>query len=138
MITDDKMQNIGEALRENCTLKKLILTGNMICDIGAIEIGNLLKINNVLEVLYLSYNNIGNSGAEHIAIGLENNSALKYLYLSYNNIEGTGIEAIVKAVSEKNKALAKINLKGNAIDQELKMKLKSVFNSSSRIIKYFL
>ena len=84
-IRDEDLQNIGEALKANKTLKVLSLHHNNITDVQSI--GEGLKTNNTLTTLNLDHNNItDDSGIQSIIDVLKTNNTLKYLFLGNNQL----------------------------------------------------
>merc|ERR1712167_392475 len=77
-IHDEDLQNIGEALKANNTLRSLRLEYNNITDVQSI--GEGLKTNNTLTFLDLNNNNItDDSGIQSIIGVLKTNNTLWYL-----------------------------------------------------------
>merc|ERR1712167_197412 len=91
-IRDEDLQNIGEALKTNNTLKELNLGGNNITDVQSI--GEGLKTNKTLTYLHLNSNNI--TDVQSIGEGLKTNNTLTYLTLHGNNI--TDVQCIGEAL----------------------------------------
>jgi len=77
-------KKIGEALKSNSNLKKLILKGLEIDDQGVTAIADALSVNKGLNLLVLEKNKIGSTGAEAIANGLKQNTTLTELNLLGN------------------------------------------------------
>jgi len=77
-------KRIGEALKTNSNLKKLILKGLEIDDQGVSSIADALSVNKGLNLLVLEKNKIGSAGAEAIANGLKQNTTLTELNLLSN------------------------------------------------------
>ncbi len=76
-LTDEDALAIGELLKTNNTLKKLVLYNNNITDVQSI--GDALKTNNTLKNLVLFNNNI--TDVQSIGEGLKTNNTLMFLVL---------------------------------------------------------
>jgi Ran GTPase-activating protein (RanGAP) involved in mRNA processing and transport len=84
MKTREFTKKIGDALKTNTNLKKLILKGLEIDDAAASSIADGLAANKSLEILVLEKNKIGSAGAEAIANALKSNATLTELNLLSN------------------------------------------------------
>lgn len=74
------------------------MPGNKIGDVGAQALGEALKENLSLKELFLYKNQIGDIGAQSIADGLKNHPAILSLdILLWNNIGSTGDSALNEA-----------------------------------------
>lgn len=88
-IGDDEAASLAVALKDNVTLRELILSCNEIGKAGAEALAVMLKDNNTIERLDLAYNQIGADGANAILSSLKHNNTLKTL-----NFFCSGAEAL--------------------------------------------
>lgn len=100
---------IADSLRENKTIKSLLLGTDGIGDAGAEKIAELIKHNQTLETIYLGCNDIRAKGAEALAAAIEENQSVKGLWLKRNPI-GTGGAQKLAQILKKNTALKVLDL----------------------------
>jgi len=81
----ESMATLVEALRENNSVKTLVLRQCGLNDAAASEIGGLLEKNQVIEELDLEHNNISSSGAIAIANGLIKNHGIRQLNMLHQH-----------------------------------------------------
>lgn len=81
----ESMATLVGALRENSSVKTLVLRQCGLNDAAAAEIGELLAQNHVIEELDLEHNNISSSGAIAIANGLIKNQGIRQLNMLHQN-----------------------------------------------------
>lgn len=84
-ISEQNMLQLSKSLTPNITLKKLILSGNSIGDLGTRSLVSYLKENKTLTDLDISDNGIGEIGLMSIADSLTVNRTLKTLVLGGNS-----------------------------------------------------
>ena len=95
-----------------CTLKKLILCSNMLCDQGCAVVVRALSQNSSLEFLKLTANAAENAAGQAIGSMLEKNSVLQHLILSYNHLRGNGAKRLGHGLA-KNKTLKTLDVQWN-------------------------
>ena len=71
---------LGEALKVNAVLNKLLLTDNSIGPAGATALADALKVNAVMTNLIIGQNKIGDVGATALGDALKVNAVLTELY----------------------------------------------------------
>eukprot|EP00435_Cladocopium_sp_Y103_P001858 s1232_g1.t1 len=140
-IGDDGGQALGDGLKSNGSLQKLVLEDNSIGAAGAEAPGpggaaveprggvpalaDGLKSNGSLKDLWLAENSIGDAGelllllqnlAESVALadGLKSNGSLEFLGLGRNSIGAAGAEALADGL-KSNGSLKELYLGGNSI-----------------------
>ena len=79
-IGDEGTRQIGNALKVNHGLKKLVLSDNEITE--AKEVADSLKVNVTLKVLFISMNKLNNKQALYFVDGLLQNRNLTFIDLS--------------------------------------------------------
>eukprot|EP00727_Mastigamoeba_balamuthi_P008796 m51a1_g4539 putative nod3 protein (333) ;mRNA; f:43200-44697 len=93
---------IAEALRQNCTLKRLVLQGSDIGFVGAGRIAEALARNSSLTALSLRDGRIEDEGAVRVAEALKSNTSLQYLGLEDNRVGDAGAARLAEALSVNN------------------------------------
>jgi len=101
---------LGQGLKHNTVLTKLVPKFNQIKDLGGIAIGDALKTNETLKELDLRYCEIGREGDEALGQGLKGNTVLTKLNLSHNLILDVGAIAIYE-VLWTNETLEELDLR---------------------------
>ena len=131
----NKMDCIGNMLRQNFTLKILNIGSNYIYDSDITKIFDALMDNNSLQKINICWNRISNVGAKKIANVLTTNSSLEYVDLLNNNIR-TPCGEIFNAMLKTNTTLTEI--RGIKVDEEklernrqLKSHLKRIKSASN-------
>lgn len=81
----ESMATLVEALRNNSSVKTLVLKQCGLNDGAAAELGSLLAQNQVIEELDLEHNNISSSGAIAIANGLIKNHGIRQLNMLHQH-----------------------------------------------------
>mmetsp|Transcript_51224 Transcript_51224/g.101765 ORF Transcript_51224/g.101765 Transcript_51224/m.101765 type:complete len:294 (-) Transcript_51224:178-1059(-) len=81
----ESMASLVEALRDNNSVKTLVLRQCELNDAAAAEIGTLITQNQVIEELDLEHNNISSSGAIAIADGLIKNHSIRQLNMLHQH-----------------------------------------------------
>lgn len=119
ILDDNKIGNTGaralsEALRINTTMKELSLFNNGIDDRGMIPLGDALRQNNTLRRINLVKNEIGNNGARALSETLRYNTAIYRINLGDNKIGDEGAAA-VSAALRRNHTLQVFYLNNNQI-----------------------
>eukprot|EP01080_Neovahlkampfia_damariscottae_P010409 gene10409-2938_t len=115
MKNSNGVKNLFEMLKENYTIKEILLRGNRI-DCNQCEfISDYLINNETLKVLNLSSNEIGSIGCKIIFDSLKKNHTLEYLDLRFNSIDCNACESISMGLME-NKNLKELDLCGNQIE----------------------
>ena len=111
------------ALQVNSTLKKLDISGNEICDNGAIALSKYLECSTSLRELDVSGNNITYKGANAIAEALKGNKTLQKLDISGNRISDDVIITFSESLKynttlmELSISRTNITTKGNCVLQ---------------------
>lgn len=118
-IDDKGAKMIGTFLRDNVTLKRLILNGNHTigCE-GVKEIAISLCHNSSLEHLGLRSCGIGKKGAERFAMTLNRNSTLKGLDLCGNTEVGDDAVELISRGLKENRSLLELNLSSCGLGDE--------------------
>mmetsp|Transcript_5862 Transcript_5862/g.10003 ORF Transcript_5862/g.10003 Transcript_5862/m.10003 type:complete len:122 (+) Transcript_5862:45-410(+) len=75
-VTDDRFEQLIEALKVNTTLTEIDFGENELGDEGAKYIGDVLKVNTTLKSILLYHNEIGDAGVSYIAEALKLNNTL--------------------------------------------------------------
>lgn len=120
---------IGEFLKGNSTLKKLILDGNRINDIGSNYLMKGLIENKSLEYLSLKDNIIRREGTLKICKALSKNNTLRELYLQNNDIGKGGVDYILKLLkSRKSDYYLKLIINYESTDIQTNEKLIEIKN----------
>ena len=113
ILKDEGAESIAEALKENKTLKKLVLTCDM-SDEGAESIAEALKENKTLTSLDLLGGFIEAKGANKIAEALKENTSLTSLVLKYSHMISNPDDSFdCHDALKKNKTLTSLTLIGN-------------------------
>ena len=102
---------------EDCKLKSINVSWNMIRLDGAIAMAKSLSLNHSLTHLDISYNSFGHDGGLALGDAIIDNRNLKTLLLSNNGIDSTACFTICIGVIE-NLALTRLSLNGNPIGEQ--------------------
>lgn len=108
---------LGVLFRPTMMVNTLVLTNNIIGDVGAEELLTVLQSNSTLTMLALEKNNIGNVGAKSIRDLLLANTTLTDIDLSGNNIGNEGLKELMSAF-KTNTTLKNLFLNENSIDDK--------------------
>ncbi|XP_019388251.1 PREDICTED: leucine-rich repeat-containing protein 34 isoform X1 [Crocodylus porosus] len=123
------VEQLCEALYENCSLKYLDLSCNKITRDGVKFLGELLKRNQTLEILDLHSNRIEDDGAIYLSEALAlYNGTLQALAVVSNNISGKGLVALSDAL-KTNTVLSYIYIWGNKFDEATCMAFSDVLKT---------
>ncbi|CAF1381266.1 unnamed protein product [Adineta steineri] len=101
-IEDDAFQQLAHALKFNETLTTLVLGKNDIEVEEVKQLADALKYNTTLNMLVLSTNNIGDDGAQFLSDALRHNNVLTTLGLSNNEIKAEGADHLGNALRENH------------------------------------
>ena len=113
-ISDEGVEAVAKALKDNSVLQELDLRSNNISDEGVEALADAMKLNSVLQESDLRSNNTSAEGAKAMAEALKVNLILWALALRSNNISDEGVEALAEAL-EVNSALQNLDLRSNKI-----------------------
>ena len=91
VLSTDDVESIGVCLKHNKTLQELHMWDTQITDSGALVIAEAIKVNTTLLVLNISQNEITDVGILAISDSLKYNKQLKELYINHNNFTRNGI-----------------------------------------------
>ncbi|MDF1827448.1 MAG: hypothetical protein P1U39_04135 [Legionellaceae bacterium] len=108
-ISNEDVEHLAAALKENTTLTSLNLRNNQIGAEGVEHLAAALKENTTLTSLDLELNFISAEGAEHLAAALKENTTLTSLNLGNNQIGAEGAEHLAAAL-KKNTTLTSLDL----------------------------
>ena len=103
----------GKGLRENITLKKLVLHGCGFTSRGAED----LSIMSAQEDLDIGWNAIGDQGMAHLAESFKKIKTLKCLDTSHCGLTSRGAEDLSKALAQ-NSSLERLRIEQNAIGDQ--------------------
>ncbi|XP_068109209.1 NACHT, LRR and PYD domains-containing protein 3-like [Hyperolius riggenbachi] len=97
-LTDDSCPHLASAIKNNRTLKRLVLTGNTL---GGPQFSDLMEAlpTSQIEELHLGYNNLTDSMCPHLASGVRDNQTLRRLILSPNHLEGPHFSDLMTALT---------------------------------------
>lgn len=124
--------SLSSSLENNMVLTKLILSKNVISDRGCIGIAEMLKVNTSLTYLALDRNQIGNEGIIAIGRALQiDNITLRFLWLNDNfNVTDIGVSIFIETFRQ-NTALFSVNLKNNNISENIKLAILQEIEASN-------
>lgn len=94
------------------------LSGNKICNIGAVELGIGLASNDSLLSLNLRLNTIGDEGGKGLVSGLTENTTLRQLNLSANKLGSSSALAFAQSLESKESNLESLILTSNDFTEE--------------------
>jgi Ran GTPase-activating protein (RanGAP) involved in mRNA processing and transport len=127
-VTDDGRldlckQNLGvdgaaiivNALKNNPSVKHLLLGTNKIGNEGAKALTDVIQQNTALETLYLGCNNIESEGAIAICAALEENKDIKSLWFKRNPIGKESVPALIQLL-KKNKNIRTLDLVNTCLE----------------------
>ncbi|XP_078257239.1 leucine-rich repeat-containing protein 45 [Rhinoraja longicauda] len=123
---------LGKLLRQNKSLKRLILEWNAI---GMWEegFGNFcegVKATKHLKHVDLRNNQINHQGAGELALALRHNDTLEELDLRWNNVGLIGGRALLSAL-QQNKSLVRLELAGNNIPSDVLKAIEQAIDHTS-------
>ncbi|XP_040189669.1 NACHT, LRR and PYD domains-containing protein 3-like isoform X2 [Rana temporaria] len=97
-LTDSSCPHLASGIRNNQTLRTLILSGN---NLGGPHFSDLMEAltTSCIEELQLSYNDLTDSSCPHLASGIRNNQTLGTLMLGGNNLEGPHFRDLMEALT---------------------------------------
>lgn len=113
-----EMFRIGETLKKNTSVKRLILSQNKIGDAGAKCIAEVLKVNSRIIQLDLVNNDVGDEGAKFLSLALETNRSVLMLNLAFNKIGNEGAKALNQMLLQRLVPFQGVILTGNRFDEE--------------------
>ncbi|XP_062111809.1 uncharacterized protein LOC133823200 isoform X2 [Humulus lupulus] len=114
---NDGAERIGDALRENRTVKSLDLAGNNIHVKGVGVIAKALKDNSIIMTLELGYNPVGPEGAESLCEVLKFHGNINMLKLGWCQLGAKGAEFMADML-RYNSTLSNLDLRGNGLRDE--------------------
>lgn len=132
-IGDGGIKWLAKALKENTTLRKLIVSGNNVTAEGTFWVAESLSTNQDLRHLDLGSNEIGDAGAKDIAEDLRDNTGLHSLILRRNGIGDEGALELCSALDpisrdmhqqKTNAYLTELSLRGNLISDKAAIEVK--------------
>lgn len=131
-IGDGGIKWLAKALKENTTLRKLIVSGNNVTAEGTFWVAESLSTNQDLRHLDLGSNEIGDAGAKDIAEDLRDNTGLHSLILRRNGIGDEGALELCNALDpiagdmhqKTNAYLTELSLRGNRISDKAAIEVK--------------
>ncbi|XP_077320326.1 NACHT, LRR and PYD domains-containing protein 3-like isoform X3 [Lithobates pipiens] len=97
-LTDSSCPHLASGIRNNQTLRTLILTGNNLEGPHFRDLMEALTTSRI-EELQLYNNHLTDSSCPHLASGIRNNQTLRTLNLSYNNLEGPHFRDLMEALT---------------------------------------
>ena len=101
LITDVGAVELASALKGHRSLKTLTLSDNKITDIAALAIADSLKVNEKLETLDLGLNSISDDGACALANWVAKSESVIRIMLHFNLLGVRTAEAFIDALSEQ-------------------------------------
>jgi Ran GTPase-activating protein (RanGAP) involved in mRNA processing and transport len=112
------MEQFGEFLSsEECSLKHLNISGNVLTIDGLTLLSDSLKENNSLESLNISkVGNLGKEGGKCLSLFIITNKTLVKLDISANGLGFLGMYEVAEAL-QTNKTLSQLNIEGNKLDE---------------------
>ncbi|XP_077345789.1 NACHT, LRR and PYD domains-containing protein 3-like [Lithobates pipiens] len=115
-LTDGSCPHLALGIKENRTLKRLILSDN---NLNGPHLQDLMEAlpTSQIEDLHLDVNSLSHSSCSHLASGIRNNLTLRKLYLSDNDLEGPGLGEMMAALTTSQ-------------IEELKLDVNSLSNAS--------
>jgi len=100
-----------------CTIKTIMLSGNVLGDLGCAAVVLGLVDQESIEYLDLSENGAASACGFALGTALPSNSVLKYLYLNFNSLRGAGARAACMGLS-KNSTLETLMLQWNGMGDD--------------------
>lgn len=122
---------IAEALRTNTTLEDLTITRNRIAQVDSIV--RVLNTNHTLTSLDLSYNGLGEQFGVDIAAVLGRNTTLTTLILCNNHLDDDAGVAIADAMIT-NTMLTTLDLSANQLDDDAGMAFAEALRKNSSLV----
>jgi hypothetical protein len=98
LITDIGAVELASALKGHRSLKSLTLSDNKITDVAAIAIADSLKVNEMLQTLDLGFNLITDDGACALAEWVEKSESVQRIMLNFNNLSVRTAKTFIKAL----------------------------------------
>ncbi|CAG9462351.1 unnamed protein product [Pedinophyceae sp. YPF-701] len=105
------------AQREDCRLRVVDLSGNVISHRGATWVAQLVGRRGVLRELALNNCQLGDSGVVVLAGALASNESLRVLDLDFNPIGNPGVSVLASTLERNNKTLEELRLSGGGHGQ---------------------
>lgn len=99
---------------------------------GANLLTEVLKNNTTIKSILLGTGGIGNEGAKSVGALLRENKSIRTVYLGCNLIKGEGIEALVEGL-ERNEAVRSLWLKRNPIGEKGALAIAHLFKKNRNI-----
>ncbi|KAL0491261.1 hypothetical protein AKO1_009979 [Acrasis kona] len=117
MVCDRGLTVLSNMLKQhhNNTLRHLNISENKITHLGVRDMCSMLKLDNMLHTIKLDGNEVGDKGVEELSAMLEVNKSVVNLTLSKNEIQDLGCSYIGKCM-RINRTLRKLNLSSNYIE----------------------
>lgn len=117
-IADDGIALISSAVHNHPSLSTLDVGFNNIGDVGCYSLAvHALSDNCVLKILYLSGNVIRTKGAFALARAIgETNCGLRCLHLTANNIQESGVKALARAITESESRIQAVRMTACNLD----------------------
>ncbi|KAM5172750.1 NACHT, LRR and PYD domains-containing protein 3-like [Mantella aurantiaca] len=97
-LTDRSCPHLASGIRNNQTLRKLILSNNNLEGSHFSDLMAALTTSRI-EELHLESNHLTDRSCPHLASGIRNNQTLRTLILSYNNLEGSHFSDLMAALT---------------------------------------
>ena len=121
---------LGYCIEQNCTIKKLNISDNEICDEGFKSFSTLFYKNLVVESFDCSSNFLTDTGVKELIKSLEYNTSIKSINLYDNQLHNeTG--NLIMEILEKNKILTYLNLLYNRIPMKKIDEINKILKSNS-------
>ncbi|PIO15034.1 hypothetical protein AB205_0088900 [Aquarana catesbeiana] len=98
-LTDSSCPHLASGIRNNQTLRALILNGNNLEGPHFRDLMEALTKSRI-EKLELDKNNLTDSSCPHLASGIRNNQTLRALNLNGNNLEGPHFRDLMEALTK--------------------------------------
>jgi Ran GTPase-activating protein (RanGAP) involved in mRNA processing and transport len=111
----DGARMIVGALKQNQSVKHLLLGTNKIGNQGAIDLSEAIAHNNTLETLYLGCNYIESEGAIALCEALEQNTDIKSVWFKRNPIGKDSVPALINLL-KKNKNIRTLDLVNTGLE----------------------
>lgn len=109
---DEAVKQIALNLKNNTSVKHLILGHNGLTSFAAAALADLLKVNHFIGWLVLNNNKLGLFGAQYLSQGLKKNKGVKHLILDENDLLDEGLIELLRNTPQDSK-LETLTLKGN-------------------------
>ncbi|XP_077326741.1 NACHT, LRR and PYD domains-containing protein 12-like [Lithobates pipiens] len=97
-LTDSSCPHLASGIRNNQTLRTLILSGNNLEGLDFMDLMEALTTSRIEELRLLS-NHLTDSSCPHLTSGIRNNQTLRTLNLSVNNLEGPHFRDLMEALT---------------------------------------